>query len=85
MPKMIVESTWCYDPNATHYVEGVDLKGDYGTGIMGYYTNEIDAWRVAKHLVSEGLIKVKVLTMKSLSTGGGIHPLVEEFGYEQYR
>jgi len=46
------ESTYCSDPEATHTVD--IFGGPFGSGIYGYYTNEMDAHRVRKWVSDNG-------------------------------
>ena len=77
--EMLPESTYFSDPNATHYVEGIDYIGNFGAGIMGYYTSEFDAWRIARHLKLNKVEKVRVNPMTALSVSAGINLLVKDF------
>ena len=68
-------STYCSDPDATHTVASITPDGR-GGGIDGYYTNELDAHRVARWLRDKGHRHVKVEPYDPLAEPEpGIHPL----------
>jgi hypothetical protein len=53
-----VPSTCVSDTQATHRVDSIS---NICAGVYGYYTNEFDAYRVAKFLRDNGHTQVRVL------------------------
>jgi hypothetical protein len=74
--KSPVPSTYCSDPDATHTVSTADPH--FGYGIFGYYTCEMDAFRVRKYLLKNHCRLVRVEDYNpSAEVEGGINPLVD--------
>lgn len=73
--KLPVPSTYCSDPNVTHYVESSHPTD--GSGIQGWFISEADASYVAEFLNGRGHAAVKVCPIANLPKGTGIHHLIE--------
>jgi hypothetical protein len=75
---MQFRSTYCSDPRATHYVEGI--HPELGGGILGYFTDELTAHRAAREYRNSGGDRIRVVAYdpKNFGVEGGMHHLVAE-------